>query len=189
MSGSTPDAAQLAAMLERHQRGLTAFVRLRMGPALAARESSSDIVQSVCREFLGAGDRFEYRSEDRMRGWLYTAALRKVLQKARHHRAAARSPRREVQAQDSDLSHADLLSAYSSCVTPRRDASAREEVERFERAFVKLSEPHRDVISLVKIAGLPHAEVAAQLETTIEGSRALLRRALVRLSEFLTTED
>lgn len=43
--------------------GLTRFVRRRMGPDLAARESASDIVQSTCRELLSAAPNFEERGE------------------------------------------------------------------------------------------------------------------------------
>jgi RNA polymerase sigma factor (sigma-70 family) len=91
-----------------------------------------------------------------------------------------RRPEREQPAFDDDLA-----SAYATCITPSRDASAREQVERFEAAYRRLGKTDREVIALARVAGLPHAEVAAQLNITPEGSRTLLRRALIRLSALM----
>ena len=49
-----------------------------MGPQLRAKESASDLVQSVCREVLGRLDRFQHGGEAGFRHWLYATALRKV---------------------------------------------------------------------------------------------------------------
>ena len=51
-SASGGDAAAIGQLLEQHLPRLRAFVRLRMGAQLRARESASDIVQSTCREIL-----------------------------------------------------------------------------------------------------------------------------------------
>ena len=42
---------------------------------LRAMESTSDIVQSVCREILQHKDRFQYPGEDGFRRWLYTTDI------------------------------------------------------------------------------------------------------------------
>jgi hypothetical protein len=55
------DAEALARLLTGFLPELRAFVRLRLGPELRARETSSDLVQSVCREVLADLDQFEYR--------------------------------------------------------------------------------------------------------------------------------
>lgn len=175
------DDGEIAALLDAHRPALHAFVRLRMGPALAAREHCSDVIQSVCRELLQGRERFEYRGEEAFRAWLFTAATHKILQKARYHKAPPRDVAREVPISV----HRELARAYSSCITPSREVSAREQVVAFEAAFDRLSEQDREIIALVRIAGLPHAEVARRLGRTVEGSRTLLRRALVRLSGLL----
>lgn len=179
MRREVPTTPEFVSVLEQQLPMLRAFVRLRMGPGLASRESCSDVIQSVCREFLAAKDRLEFGSDQALRAWIYTAALHKVMQKARHHRSSPRDVARETGVET------ELLGAYASCVTPSRDASAREQVERFERAFAQLPASHQEVVSLVRIAGLSHADTAVRLGTTVEGSRALLRRALVRLSALL----
>ncbi len=179
------DETRIAELLEQNMPMLQAFIRLRMGPALSARESSADVLQSVCRELIEERGRFDFRGDAALRAWLYTAALRKIMQKARHHRSDRRNVGREAGAADPD---AALLQCYASCVTPSRDASAREQVERFERAFQELSPDDQEVISLTKIAGLSHAAAGEQMGRTAEASRTQLRRALVRLAALLEPE-
>ena len=83
-------AVAMGALLERHLPGLRAFVRLRMGPALRAQESESDLVQSVCLELIEDLSDFEYRGEGQFRRWLYTAALNKIHKHHRHYTAKKR---------------------------------------------------------------------------------------------------
>src|SRR5258705_6880905 len=68
------DRAALDELVVRHVDGLRAFVRLRVGPELRARESSSDLVQSVCREVLQDARRFQHAGESAFKSWLYTTA-------------------------------------------------------------------------------------------------------------------
>lgn len=182
VNSATPDDPAVLAMLERNMPALQAFIRLRMGNALAARESSSDVLQSVCRELIASRGRVHFDDEAAFRAWLYTAALRKILQKVRHHTALRRSPERE------DVLAQELAVSYSTCITPSRDASAREQVERFELAFARLSEVHREVIALTKIAGLTHQQVGTRIGKTPEACRTLLRRALIQLSALMQVE-
>lgn len=168
-------------VLARHLQPLQAYVRRQMGPRLAARESSDDIVQSVCRELLTAKARLHFPNDEALHGWLRTAAMRKILQKARHYRSARRSAGREV----ADA-HATHLAATGTPLTPSRDASAREEVERFEAALARLSSADREIITMIKVAGLSHEEAAQRTGRSVVASRTLLRRALIRLSELLT---
>ena len=70
--------ATVVDLLERNMPALQAFIRLRMGNALSARESSSDVLQSVCRELIAARGHVHFDGEAAFRSWLYTAALRKI---------------------------------------------------------------------------------------------------------------
>ncbi len=85
------------ALLELHLPRLRAFVRLRADPALRAKESSTDILQSTCREVLQHLDQVEYRNVAALRGWLHTVTLNKVREKRRYHFAEKRRPDCEVQ--------------------------------------------------------------------------------------------
>lgn len=171
-------------LLERHLPGLRAFVRLRADKVLRSKESSSDLVQSVCREVLEHMDRFQYRSEAGFRQWLYRTAERKVVDRFRYYHAARRSPDREVEP-GHDRSNQDfaLSNCYRTIYTPSQDAIAKEELERVEEAFGDLSQDYRDVITMARIVGLTNSEIAEQLGRTEASVRNLLYRGLAQLAD------
>ncbi len=169
-------------ILQRHLDTLHAFVRARAGPAVAARESISDLVQSVCREVLEQKERFEFRGEAAFKSWLYTTALRKIIERNRHHRAQKRGFGKNVAAATDDASDRALLDQYATFTTPSMHLAAREQIEAIEHALTQLSEQHREVITLAKIVGLPHDEIGKVMGITEDASRQLLRRALMRLT-------
>ena len=182
MPPSKPDSNALPELLERHIPLLRAFLRLRMNQQLRAVEESSDLVQTVCKELLDHRDAFQFRGEPEFRAWLCTAATNKLRERNRFWNAEKRDHHRnrELASQDQDLA-----ACYANVLTPSRVAVGKEGVERFERAFQELSEPQRDVLVLVRLAGLSHAKAAEQLGTTEVATRSLLHRALVRLSTLL----
>src|SRR5262245_60579325 len=112
--------------------GLRAFIRLRSGQLLRARESVSDLVQSVCREVLQDLPRAEVGSEAAFRGWLYTAAHRKILDRRKYWEREMRDAGREQAldgAPDAD-GERRLLESYEALATPSRHAEVKEEVAR-----------------------------------------------------------
>jgi len=181
------DTAALGALIERHIPGLRAFIRLRMGKELRAKESASDLVQSVCREVLEHADRFRYPGEKQFKQWLYREAFRKVANRAAYLKAERRDVGRE-QPQSSEESYAQLSMAYTS-FSPSRDARAREHAERLEAAFDQLSDEYREVIVLSRVMGLSRAEMAVEMGRTEPAVRSLLSRALSRLAEHLAHDD
>jgi RNA polymerase sigma-70 factor (ECF subfamily) len=180
-SASRGDPAAIEALLERHLPRLRAFVRLRVGPELRQRESASDIVQSACREVIQNLGQFRYRGDDQFRRWLFTTALRKLADKVEHHRAARRDLRRDLAPSDWSA----VAQSYADVVTPSRQLMLREQVERLEAAFDRLSEDQREVLTLARIVGLPHAEIAIAMERSEGASRALLHRATAQLGMIL----
>ena len=52
--GDGPDEASVEELLARHLPGLRAYVRLRAGPLVRAREAESDVVQSACQALPGS---------------------------------------------------------------------------------------------------------------------------------------
>lgn len=176
------DREALATLLEMYLPDLRAFVRLRAGHAVRARESRSDLVQSVCREVLEHGETFRHASESAFKRWLFTTALRKILNRRDYLQAEKRDARRDVgQAQES-ASDARLLECYRTFSTPSRGAMLREEIERIEQAMEELSDDHRTVITLAHVAGLSRAEIAEEMGKTEGAVRTLLHRALAQLA-------
>ena len=184
------DRDALDALLECYLPELRAFVRLRAGPLIRARESDSDLVQSVCRELLDHADRFKHPSESAFKRWLYTTALRKILSRREFYLAQRRDVLREIapNAEDSEDRAADLLSLYQSFSTPSQHAMVREEVERIELAFESLSDEQREIITLAHIVGLPRGEIAAQLGKSQGAVRMLLHRALAKVARQLRVD-
>jgi RNA polymerase sigma-70 factor, ECF subfamily len=169
-------------LLERHLSGVRAFVRLRMAPQLRAKESASDLVQSVCLELLRNLSRYRYRSDDNFKRWLYTTALRKLSNKVVHYRRERRDVRREQSVES-------LANEYRSFSTPSHAMMDREEIEQIERVFDTLPADYREVITLTRIVGLSHQEVAAMMGRTQTATRSLLVRALGTLTKALQTLD
>ena len=89
------DHEALRDLLERYLPQLRAFIRLRAGAVVRARESHSDIVQSVCRDVLQHADRFRHGSENAFKQWLFKSALRKIINKRDYHLAVKRDVLRD----------------------------------------------------------------------------------------------
>lgn len=181
------DREALDALLECYLPELRAFVRLRAGPMIRARESESDLVQSVCREVLDHADRFRHPSEMAFKRWLYTTALRKIIGRRDFYLAEKRDVMREVRPEESSRRAEGLLACYQSFSSPSRRVMLQEEVERIEAAFETLSEEQREVITLAHIVGLTRAEIAEQLGKSEGAVRMILHRALARVARELGT--
>jgi RNA polymerase sigma-70 factor (ECF subfamily) len=177
-----PDAREIDRLLEDNLAGLRAFLRVRAGAAVRARCSNSDLVQSVCREVLAGVDQFEFQGDAAFRNWLYTAALRKIIEHDRRLHAQKRDVGRERSVDEEGGMDAAVLQGYASATTPSLLAMGREGARKLEEAFDELSEEQRELITMHRFAGLSHAEIAAQLGKSEEACRQALRRALVRLS-------
>jgi RNA polymerase sigma-70 factor (ECF subfamily) len=185
--GDTPAVDEL---LARHLPGLRAFIRLRAGPVIRRRESESDLAQSVCREVLEHLDRFQYGDETGFKRWLYTTALRKILNRYEYYAAEKRNFLREEAADGASSGSSmsggrPLAQYYRTFSTPSEHAMKAEEIERVEKAFDGLQEDQREVITLAHVVGLSRAEMAAQLGKSEGAVRTMLSRALAQLAELL----
>ena len=168
----------VAQLLVQHLPGLTAWLRLRMGAALRARETPEDLVQSVAREVLLDLGSFEWRGEAAFRHWLYLKAQHKLVDRARFVGAARRSPERE---QDLDALASGIVAGLSG-ETPSHAAIGVEEVQRIERAFAELPPEWQEAISLHKLCGMSVPEIAVRMARSEGAVRNLLWRGLSRLA-------
>jgi RNA polymerase sigma-70 factor (ECF subfamily) len=170
------DQDALDGLLQRYLPQLHAFVHARLGAELRARESSLDVVQSVCRELLSARAQFDFQGEDRFRGWLFTAALNKVRERHRRLHADKRDVAREV-----DADAASSFAAIAHLLTPSQDAIGNETTAAMRASLAALSEEHREVITLARLVELPHRVIAEIMSRSEEATRQLLARAMVQL--------
>jgi RNA polymerase sigma-70 factor (ECF subfamily) len=176
---SRGDAPAIETLLGRYLPGLMRYVRRRAGPTILAKESSSDVVQSVCRELLEnlRTERFEYQGEAEFKQWLYGAAVLKLEGRRRHWRAQMRDALRESAPAGSSGFWDPAVSA-----TPSADAMRREDTDRLRAAITSLPESYRRIIELAYVEDLTHAQIAARLAISETNSRVLLSRALARLA-------
>jgi RNA polymerase sigma-70 factor (ECF subfamily) len=170
------DQDALDGLLQRYLPQLHAFVHARLGAELRARESSLDVVQSVCRELRAARAQFDFQGEDRFRGWLFTAALNKVRERHRRLHADKRDVAREV-----DADAASSFAAIAHLLTPSQDAIGNETTAAMRASLAALSEEHREVITLARLVELPHRVIAEIMSRSEEATRQLLARAMVQL--------
>jgi RNA polymerase sigma-70 factor (ECF subfamily) len=175
---STPE--EVATLVARYLPSLRAFVRMRMGAELRAREESGDIVQSVAREVLSHADRFRHGGEGGFREWLFTTARRKVADHVQHWRTLKRGGARDA------VLPSEVSAAAAS---PSRHAVAREELAAVEAAFDQLSPEQCDVVTCSRLLGMSHAEIAARLGKTEVAVRKILSRGLARLAAVLAGEQ
>lgn len=183
------DQAAVERLLELHLPSVRAFVRAHMGKQLRAKESSSDIVQSVCRELLTHQERFRHPSEGAFTAWLFTTARRKISKRARDLERHKRDAGREVAGGVEEGELAAVGAAYTRFTSPSAALLRREEVERLEDALEKMTPEHREVLTLAHLAGLTRREIAAQIGSNEEAVRALLHRAMAKLSLLLEAGD
>ncbi len=179
-AASRHDGQAVATLLQQHLPALRAFVRLKAGPTLLAKESCSDLAQSVCRDVLENADRFRFGGEAEFRKWLFTTAMRKIADRAEHWRADKRNPGRERAGLDEEEAQG-LAGIWS----PSGQAAAREELQRVESAFGKLAPEKQEVILMARLMGLTHTQIAQELGKTEVAVRSILSRALAELSAFL----
>lgn len=181
------DREAFATLLERHLPALRGYVRLNGGKLLRTRESSTDLVQSVCREVLQHMDRFQHPSEEGFRQWLYVTALRKIRHRYHYYRAEKRDVAREVrlEQQGSTPSDGRLLDCYASFCTPSAEAMAQEQIERIEKAFDALPAADREVILLARVVRLSRTAIGERMGLSEGAVRTRLSRALARLTELL----
>jgi RNA polymerase sigma factor (sigma-70 family) len=175
---------KLDALFERNLPLLIAFLRARVGNALAARESIHDLAQSVCREVLRDQAELQFRNDESFRAFLFLQASRKIVDRARFHRMAMRNPDREVERLDNGESH-DLLANCAELLTPSRSLAAREEIERVEAAIRALPHNQSEVVMLSRIGGVSYPEIALQLGISVPAVRSLTARGLASLAASL----
>ncbi|MBK8978883.1 MAG: sigma-70 family RNA polymerase sigma factor [Planctomycetes bacterium] len=174
---ATGDDASLDALLARYLPQLHAYVHARLSGDVRARESSLDVVQSVCRQLLAERGRFDFRGEEPFRAWLFTAALNKIRDKHRFHRGAVRDVRRE---EPDDGGFEAVLAR--NLLSPSQDAIGGETARAVKEALAALSEDHREVVTLARLVGLPHRVIGEVMGRSEQATRQLLGRALMQLA-------
>ena len=115
--------------------------------------------------------------------WIYRIGVNKTINflKQRKNRSAM-----SLNDLDFNAEHDPDLVALVSDKTPYRDAGLSELQDRLNAAMLKLSEPHRLVVTLHDIQGLPHEEIAKIMECNVGTVRSRLFYARQQLQALLS---
>lgn len=166
-------------LFAEHLPGVAAYLRRRCGPLIRAKESVTDLVQSVAREALSCWSRFHSGSDkdESLRKWLFQIAKRKISARRRYWKAA----KREQPARSDGAAAEPLTEPLAPDEGPSQEVLLREELTQLEQAFGKLPPEYAQVIDLAYRRELSHAEIARRLGKSEPAVRQLLSRALARL--------
>jgi len=175
---------RLDELIEEHLPGLRAYLRVHIGGLVQAKESSSDLLQSVCREVIEHARRFEHPGDKAFRQWLYRTAERKVIDRFRYYTAEKRHVGREAAGLDPADSALASLARQRSAATSER-AIAREDLARARAAFDALAPHYQEVIVLYQLQGLTHRQIAERLGRSDGAVRNILYRGLATISAAL----
>ena len=187
ISRANPDEAPpIEHLLERNLPTLRTYVHRNLDAGLAARVSTADLVQSVCREVLQSRGKFEFRGDAAFQRWLLQVALHKLMDRRRFWRTGEREGLRVNGQRGAPSWSRDEFGRLAVALgSPSAEAILREDVDRLELALAELSEFDREVIRRVRLEGLSHAEFAGRMGCTEPQSRKRLFEALARLSLLL----
>ncbi len=186
------DRAALERLLVAELPALRGYLRLRIGERIRAKESCSDLAQSICREALADLGDFEYRGEAAFRHWLFQRAQRKILRRAEFYGAGMRDAGREIGAESpahDAQRNGELLEAYANICSPSQVAAGHEEVARIEAAVDELPEAQREAILLHKVVGLSYTEIAEATNRSEGAVRTAVYRGLADLGIRLARSD
>ena len=115
--------------------------------------------------------------------WLYRIAVNKTI-----NHLTQRKNRIHMSLNDLDFNaeHDPDLVALVSEKTPNRDVGLSELQEKLNGALLKLSEPHRLVVVLHDVQGMPHDEIAKVMNCNIGTVRSRLFYARQQLQALLS---
>lgn len=115
--------------------------------------------------------------------WVYRIAVNKTINFLKQ-----RKNRSQLSLNDLDFNaeHDPDLVALISERTPRREVNLSELQEKLNEALLKLSEPHRLVVTLHDVQGLSHEEIAEIMECNIGTVRSRLFYARQQLQAYLS---
>ena len=156
------------------------FIRMRLGPALAAKTEPMDVLQDTWVEAQQGFGRFQSRGPSSFTAWLCRIAENRIRALADHHGAQKRTPPGEELPVSLVLDRARL-----DRTGPATAAQRREEGARLADALERLDEREREALLLRHFLGWKVDDVAAALDLPPTTARRLVARATANLGRIL----
>ena len=115
--------------------------------------------------------------------WLYRIAVNKTINHLKQRKNRIQMSLNDL---DFNAEHDPDLVALISDKTPHRAANLSELQEKLNEAMLKLSEPHRLVVIMHDVQGMPHDEIAKVMKCNIGTVRSRLFYARQQLQAMLS---
>lgn len=191
-TASPPDPRAEAAWVRRAQRGdLAAYDELvrryqeriyaTVYHMTANHEDANDLAQETFIKAYHALPSFKGGSS--FYTWVYRIAVNKTINFLKQRKNRTHMSLNDL---DFNAEHDPDLVALISDKTPRRAANLNELQEKLNEAMLKLSEPHRLVVTLHDVQGLAHEEIAQIMDCNVGTVRSRLFYARQQLQAYLS---
>ena len=144
--------------------------KLRGASPVARRETPSDLAQSAIREVLEAAGKLENRGPEALRALIKQVVTHKLHEKLRYHGAQRRSQKQEVRWTEHGGAAAETTD------DPAEKAVARETADEEQQLLKSLSPRETEVIEM-RLRGMSHRDIAAELGISEDSSSKILSRA------------
>ena len=181
-------------LLQTHREPLRRMIRMRLDPAISAREDASDIVQDVLLEAHRRLEKYLLGPTMPFHLWLRYIAKDHIIDAHRRHRLAQRrSLDREqslVPSNLSDNSSSELIGQLvDGGITPASEAIRSEFAVHLKSALTKLADEDREIIIMRSMEQLSNHEVAKLLHVSEAASSMRYLRAIRKLKQVLTPDN
>jgi RNA polymerase sigma-70 factor (ECF subfamily) len=144
-------------------------------------EDANDLTQETFIKAFRALKSF--KGDSSFYTWVYRIAVNKTINFLKQRKARVQMSLNDI---DFNVEHDPDLVSLISDKTPRREASLAELQEKLNAAMQKLSEPHRMVVTLHDIQGVPHEEIAQMMDCNVGTVRSRLFYARQQLQALLS---
>lgn len=189
---ATPEPPEESLLVRRAQRGdLAAYDELvrryqeriyaTVYHMTANHEDANDLAQDAFIKAYQALKSFKGGSS--FYTWIYRIAVNKTINFLKQRKNRTHMSLNDL---DFNAEHDPDLVALVSDKTPRRDAGLSELQEKLNEAMLKLSEPHRLVVTLHDVQGLAHEEIAQIMDCNVGTVRSRLFYARQQLQAHLS---
>ncbi len=167
-------------LVERHMDTLRRFAERRLPARLRARVAVSDVLQEAQIVAFERCASVEDRGPDAFRNWLLGVVEQKVREAIRAHEFAARRSVRRESPRGPSRTTGHFPGREAS---PSQAAIAAETAELAELALARLPDDYREVLRLTRREHLGLGETAQRMGRSVDATKKLLSRALLRLAE------
>ncbi|QDS95725.1 ECF RNA polymerase sigma factor SigW [Roseimaritima multifibrata] len=182
------DNAALGDLLANYRRYLVFLARTGIHNHLQAKADPSDVAQEVCLAAHGNIADFQGTTAEEFAGWLRGILSNTLAMHARKYLGTQkRDPRLEQRLQQSMASATGFLQSQlaGDRTSPSQHFARNEAFLQLAEALESLPADYRQVIVLRHVEGLPFAEVATEMQRSVDSVEKLWVRGLTKLKAIM----